>query len=64
MSINAVGGVSPAQSHVALPNVSRPESGEVQGAPDHDGDSDDAGRPTTAATAATTAVAGYVNVKA
>ncbi len=64
MSISPVGGVSPAQSHVALANISRPESGEVQGAPDHDGDSDDAGMPAPAATVASTAVAGHVNVKA
>ncbi len=30
MSISAVGGVSPAQSHVALANISRRESGEAQ----------------------------------
>ncbi len=64
MSIGAVGGVSPAQSHVVLANMSRPESGEVPGAPDHDGDSDDAGTPVPAATVSSAAVAGHVNVKA
>ena len=62
MSISAVGGVNPAQSHVALASISRPEYGEVQGAPDHDGDSDDTGVQTPAATVV--AVAGHVNVKA
>ena len=64
MSISAVGGVSPAQGHVALANISRPESGEVPGAPDHDGDSDDARTPAPASTVSNAAVAGHVNVKA
>jgi hypothetical protein len=48
MSIAAVGGVSP---HVAFASVGvsrRPESGEVPGAPDHDGDSDDVARTAAA----------------
>lgn len=43
MSISAVGGMTP---HVALQPISpagKPESAEVAGAPDHDGDSDDRG---------------------
>jgi hypothetical protein len=64
MSISAVGGVNPAQSHVALANISRPESGEVQGAPDHDGDSDNVGTQAPAPTVPSAAVAGHVNVKA
>jgi hypothetical protein len=64
MSISAVGGVNPAQSHVVLANIGRPESGEAQGAPDHDGDSDDTGTQAPAATVSSAAVAGHVNVKA
>lgn len=64
MSIGAVGGVSPAPSHVVLANMSRPESGEVPGAPDHDSDSDDAGTPASATTVSSAAFAGHVNVKA
>jgi hypothetical protein len=64
MSINPIGGVGPAQSHVAIANISRPESNESQGAPDHDGDSDDAAIPAPAVTVASPAVAGHVNVKA
>jgi hypothetical protein len=65
MSINAVGGVSPVPSHAAPASVAKPESAEVKGAPDHDGDADDsaAHAPAQAATGSS-ATPGHVNVKA
>ena len=41
MSISAVGGVSPL-AFQSIASTGKPESAEVAGAPDHDGDSDDA----------------------
>jgi hypothetical protein len=64
MSVSAVGGVNPVQSHVAVANVGKPESGEVPGAPDHDGDSDDARTQPPAAKVSGATIAGSVNVKA
>ncbi len=64
MSISPIGGVSPVQSHVASGNVSKPESNEVPGAPDHDGDSDNAGTKVAAAKASSAAASGHVNVRA
>lgn len=60
MSIGAIGGVSPVQSNAAA----KPESSEIPGAPDHDGDSDDSGAKTAQAGAAGTTGAGRVDVKA
>jgi hypothetical protein len=42
MSIEAVGGASHLAAFAAAGAVQRPESAEAPGAPDHDGDSDDA----------------------
>ena len=42
MSIAAVGGAGHHAAFAALGAVQRPESAEAPGAPDHDGDSDDA----------------------
>ena len=42
MSIAAVGGAGHLAAFAALGAVQRPESAEALGAPDHDGDSDDA----------------------
>jgi hypothetical protein len=41
MSIHAIGAVSPQAAFAPLSSPARPESAEVPGAPDHDGDSDD-----------------------
>jgi hypothetical protein len=41
MSIHAIGAVSPQTAFAPLSSPGRPESAEVPGAPDHDGDSDD-----------------------
>lgn len=41
MSIAAVGGFSPQATFAPVGAAQRPESAEVAGAPDHDGDSDD-----------------------
>ena len=43
MSIAAVGGASHLAAFASVGAIQRPESAEVPGAPDHDGDSDDAG---------------------
>jgi hypothetical protein len=64
MSIGAIGGVSPVQGHAAAGNVSKLESSEVPGVPDHDGDADDAGTKVSAAGASGARVAGGVDVKA
>lgn len=64
MSINPIGGASPAQGHVGAGNVSRPEAKEAPGAPEHDGDSDDAGKKVAAANASSAAAPGRVNVRA
>jgi hypothetical protein len=61
MSISAVGGASPVQSHVA---PSKPESSEVAGAQDHDGDSEDAGAKVAAVSASSAKAAGRLDVKA
>ncbi|HYB26421.1 MAG TPA: hypothetical protein VEF89_07405 [Solirubrobacteraceae bacterium] len=42
MSIAAVGGASHQAAFAPIGAVQRPESAEAPGAPDHDGDSDDA----------------------
>jgi hypothetical protein len=42
MSIAGVGGVTHQAAFASVGTVQRPESAEVPGAPDHDGDSDDA----------------------
>jgi hypothetical protein len=42
MSISPIGGAS-LQSMLQVPSAAKPESAEVPGAPDHDGDSDDTG---------------------
>jgi hypothetical protein len=42
MSIAAVGGASHLAAFAAIGPAKRPESAEAPGAPDHDGDSDDA----------------------
>ncbi len=60
MSIAPIGGVTPTHSHVA---ASKPEASEVPGAPDHDGDSDDAGAKVAAASASGAKAAGRVDVK-
>ncbi len=44
MSIHAIGAVSPHTAFAPLSAAAKPESGEVPGAPDHDGDSDDSGK--------------------
>jgi hypothetical protein len=62
MSIGAIGGVSPAQS-AAASNVGKPEPGDVRGAAGHDGDADDAGAKTAAASASGATSTGHVNVK-
>ena len=41
MNIAAIGGASHQPAFAAVGAVQRPESAEVAGAPDHDGDSDD-----------------------
>ncbi len=41
MSIAAVGGVSPQFALQQVTGPAKPESAEVPGAPDHDGDADD-----------------------
>ncbi len=64
MSIGPIGGVSPAQSHVVSGNVNKPESNEVPGAPDHDGDSDDGVAKAAASKASSAATPGRVNVTA
>lgn len=46
MSIAAVGAMSPHLAFAPTSAASKPESAEVAGAPDHDGDSDDAGAST------------------
>jgi hypothetical protein len=46
MSIAPVGGVGHVATFTSVGAVQRPESTEVPGAPDHDGDSDDAGTKT------------------
>jgi hypothetical protein len=43
MSITAIGGVSPHLAFQPISSAAKPESAEVAGAPDHDGDSDDSG---------------------
>lgn len=57
MSVNAVGGFNPVQ-FASLAPAKAQEAGEVRGAPDHDGDSDDA-----KAQAASTRP-GHIDVKA
>ena len=47
MNIAAVGGASHLAAFASVGAVQRPESAEAPGAPDHDGDSDDA-RPKAA----------------
>lgn len=64
MSIDPVGGVGSAQGHAPLPSVAKPESGEVAGAPDHDGDADDAATQAPAAKASGVTLPGTLNVKA
>jgi len=60
MSIAPIGGVSPAHSHIA---AGKPEASEVPGAPDHDGDSDNAGAKVIAASTSSAKAAGRVDVK-
>lgn len=45
MSIHAIGAVSPQAAFAPLSSPAKPESAEVPGATDHDGDSDDSGKP-------------------
>jgi len=63
MSISPIGGVNTVPSQAAH-NASKPESGEVPGAPDHDGDADDGATKTPNAKVASAAVPGRVNLKA
>jgi hypothetical protein len=49
MSIPAIGGVSPHAVFQPTSRAAQPESAEVAGAPDHDGDSDDSAKATGAA---------------
>lgn len=58
MSISPVGGASPVQTHVPVASQAKPESREVPGAADRDGDSDNH------AAQAPVAPRGTVNVKA
>jgi hypothetical protein len=64
MSIGAIGGVSPMQGHALAGSVSKPESSEVPGVPDHDGDADDAGTKVAAAPAADVKGTGGIDLKA
>jgi hypothetical protein len=59
MSISAVGGVSPL-AFQSIASTGKPESAEVAGAPDHDGDSDD--RAGAVAQTGTPAGLGSVNL--
>jgi len=63
MSIGAIGGVSPIQGHATAVSIGKPESKEVPGAPDHDGDADDTGAKVSPASAPRATAAGRVNVK-
>ena len=58
MSISAVGGVTPHAGLQPISPAGKPESAEVAGAPDHDGDSDDGG---VSAAAASQVKTGSVN---
>ena len=44
MSVHAIGGLSSHTAFAPLTASAKPESTEVRGAPDHDGDSDDSGK--------------------
>ncbi len=59
MSISPIGGVGPAPNHPVTNTVGKPESTEVPGAPEHDGDGDDG-----AAKAPKIPTPGQVNIKA
>ena len=48
MSIHAIGAVSPQAAFAPLSSPAKPESAEVPGAADHDGDSDDSGKAAAA----------------
>jgi hypothetical protein len=63
MSIGPVVGVNAVPSHAAH-NVSRLESGEVPGTPDHDGDADDSATKAPIAKASKAAVPGRVDLEA
>jgi hypothetical protein len=62
MGISAVGGVGSVRSHAPAVSVSKPESIEIPGAPDRDGDADN--RVQAAATKPAAVKPGQVNVKA
>jgi hypothetical protein len=61
MSITPVGSIGSAQAFAPASSV-KPESAEIPGAPDHDGDSDDAAKAQSVAT--TRSTLGSLNVKA
>lgn len=58
VSISAIGGVTPHAAFEPIGGAGKPESAEVAGAPDHDGDSDDRG---VSAPAASQVKSGSVN---
>jgi len=61
MSIAAIGD---AGAHLATPTISKPESMEKPGAPDHDGDADADNSVAAASSSASPRGAGRVDVKA
>lgn len=63
MSISPIGGVNAAPSQTSH-NLSKPESGELPGAPDHDGDGDDGAKTAPTANVSNAVVPGRVNLKA
>ncbi len=65
MSITPVGGAAPAQSHAVPTPPAKPETAEVPGAPDHDGDSDNgAAHALTQAASPAKITPGQINLKA
>jgi hypothetical protein len=63
MNINSIPSVGSINSHISVAPASKPEGGEVPGAPEHDGDGDDAAA-TASAPAPRTSVYEGVDVKA
>ena len=63
MSIGPIGGANAIPSPAAR-NVGKPESGELPGAAEHDGDADDAGVRAPTAKASSAPAPGHVNLKA
>ena len=60
MSISSVGGVAPHAAFEPISRAGKPESAEVAGAPDRDGDSDDHGVSAAAASQVKTASVNHI----